>query len=210
MIYRSCPWFRIEIFNLLLLLRPNRLSLWNYDELTQNMLVLANSVPFHFLKKPMNKKISFYDEGIFIQIRNSNVYSLRVLIFLHCNHDFLHLSLLPVSFQWNRCKLRSGRLKVFCIKGILKNFEKFIGKHLCRSVFLIKCTASSLQRYWKGRSGSDVFLWTLRTFYEYLFWTTPWTAASGYHYIIDTNLQENILFLLTGEVYPEAATVGVL
>ena len=143
MIYRSCPWFRIEIFNLLLLLRPNRLSLWNYDELTKNMLVLANSVPFHFLKKPMNKKISFYDEGIFIQIRNSNVCSLRVLIFLHCNHDFLYLSLLPFSFQWNRCKLRSGRLKVFCIKDILKNFEKFTGKHLCRSVFLIKRTAAS-------------------------------------------------------------------
>ena len=35
----------------------------------------------------------------------------------------------------------SGRLEVFCKKGVLKNFEKFTGKHLCclcRSLFFKK------------------------------------------------------------------------
>ena len=33
---------------------------------------------------------------------------------------------------------RSSRPEVFCKKGILRNFAKFTGKHLCQSLFLIK------------------------------------------------------------------------
>ena len=31
---------------------------------------------------------------------------------------------------------RSGNPKVFCKKGILKNYEKLTGKYLCESLFL--------------------------------------------------------------------------
>ena len=34
--------------------------------------------------------------------------------------------------------LRSSRPKVFCKKGVLRNFVKFTGKHLCRAHFLNK------------------------------------------------------------------------
>ena len=30
---------------------------------------------------------------------------------------------------------RSSRPEVFCKKGVLRNFEKFTGKHLCQSIF---------------------------------------------------------------------------
>ena len=33
---------------------------------------------------------------------------------------------------------RSSRQEVFCKKGVLKNFAKFTGKHLCQSLFLNK------------------------------------------------------------------------
>ena len=33
---------------------------------------------------------------------------------------------------------RSSRPDVFCRKGVLRNFAKFTGKHLCQSLFLIK------------------------------------------------------------------------
>ena len=36
-----------------------------------------------------------------------------------------------------RCS-RSSRPKVFCKKGIVRNFGKFTGKHLCQNVFLNK------------------------------------------------------------------------
>ena len=36
--------------------------------------------------------------------------------------------------------LLSSRVEVFCEKGILRNFAKFTGKHMCRSLFLNKVT----------------------------------------------------------------------
>ena len=38
-------------------------------------------------------------------------------------------------------KIRSSRPKVFCKKGVLKNFAKFTGKHLCQSFFFNKVAA---------------------------------------------------------------------
>ena len=35
-------------------------------------------------------------------------------------------------------KFRSNRLELFCKKGVLKNFPKFTGKHLCQSLFFNK------------------------------------------------------------------------
>ena len=35
---------------------------------------------------------------------------------------------------------RSSRTKVFCKKGVLKNFAKFPGKHLCQGLFFSKVT----------------------------------------------------------------------
>ena len=36
---------------------------------------------------------------------------------------------------------RSSRPEVFCKKGVLGNFTKFTGEHLCQSLFLIKLLA---------------------------------------------------------------------
>ena len=54
---------------------------------------------------------------------------------------------------WNTCDRRS-RLEVFCKKGILENFAKFTGKHLCQSLFFNK--VAGLWRWY--------FLWLLRNF----------------------------------------------
>ena len=35
---------------------------------------------------------------------------------------------------------RSSLLEVFCKKGVFKNFAKFTGKHMCRSLFFNKVT----------------------------------------------------------------------
>ena len=34
--------------------------------------------------------------------------------------------------------------EVFCKKGVLRNFAKFTGKHLCQSLFLIKLRPATL------------------------------------------------------------------
>ena len=61
---------------------------------------------------------------------------------------------------------RSSRPGVFCKRGILRNFAKFTGKRLC-------------QRLKKKRvTGTGVFLWFLRNFWEHNFFRTPLVAAS--------------------------------
>ena len=41
-------------------------------------------------------------------------------------------------FTKSRKKLRSSRPDVFCKKGVLRNFSKFTGKHLCQGLFFNK------------------------------------------------------------------------
>ena len=44
---------------------------------------------------------------------------------------------------------RSSRPEVFCKKGVLRNFAKFTGKHLCQSLFFNKNTLLK-KRLWHG------------------------------------------------------------
>ena len=50
---------------------------------------------------------------------------------------------------------RSSRPEVFCKKGVLRNFTKVAGKHLCQSLFFNKV---ALQLYLKTDSDTGVFL----------------------------------------------------
>ena len=60
---------------------------------------------------------------------------------------------------------------VFYKKGILRNFAKFTGKHLCQSLFFNKVA---------GDSGTDVFLWILRNFENTFSYRTSPVAALWY------------------------------
>ena len=49
--------------------------------------------------------------------------------------------------------------EMFYKKGVLKNFVKFTGKHLCQILFFNKVTSLSLQRYEKRGSGKLLDPW---------------------------------------------------
>ena len=53
---------------------------------------------------------------------------------------------------------RSSCPEVFCKKGVLKNFAKFSGKHLCQSLFLNKFAGLKPATLLKKDSGTGVFL----------------------------------------------------
>ena len=52
---------------------------------------------------------------------------------------------MDLSMKYKRysqiCSIRSSRPEVFCEKSVLRNFPKFIGKHLCQSFFFNKVAA---------------------------------------------------------------------
>ena len=73
-----------------------------------------------------------------------------------------------------KCYYRSSHPEVLCKEGVLKNFTKFTGKHLCQSLFSNKAT-SLLQLYQKVALAQVIFceFWKiLRTpfFTEHLQW----------------------------------------
>ena len=41
----------------------------------------------------------------------------------------------PVWVAFSKSTCRNSRSDVFCKKGDLRNFAKFIGKHLCQSLY---------------------------------------------------------------------------
>ena len=42
---------------------------------------------------------------------------------------------------------KSSRPEVLCQKGVLRNFAKFTGKHLCQSLFFDKVAGLGMQLY---------------------------------------------------------------
>ena len=57
--------------------------------------------------------------------------------------------------------------------GVLTNFTKFTGNHLCQSLILSKVAGLRLATFLKRDSGTSVFRWILWNFTEHL-----WTTAS--------------------------------
>ena len=80
---------------------------------------------------------------------------------------YQHCSLPPALYEYlSLSNNRSSRPELFCRQGILRNFAKFPGKHLCqRPCDFIK------KSLWHR--------WILRNFSEHLFYRAPLMAASA-------------------------------
>ena len=75
---------------------------------------------------------------------------------------------------------RSSRLEVFCKKGVLKNFAKFTGKHLCHSLFFHKVVGLRPTTLLKKRPWHRCFPVNFAKFSRTLFCRTPPVAASTF------------------------------
>ena len=84
--------------------------------------------------------------------------------------QFLHMAfifLLKSDYKSNSRTARSSRPKVFCKKGVLRNFTKFTGIHLCQSLFFNKVagfrSATLLKKRLWHRCFPENFVKFLRT-----------------------------------------------
>ena len=75
-----------------------------------------------------------------------------------------YVSQLPPTYHENCKTSRSSHRRCSVRKGVLRNFAKFTGKHLCQSFFFNKVAGSGLQLYQKRDSGTGTFLPVLRNF----------------------------------------------
>ena len=104
-------------------------------------------------------------EGVPITIATGE--NLTIMTVIYKVGCFREIFMLPVNFEPFFQSLLAHRLifnqrqppEVFYKKGVLRNFAKFTGKHLCQRVFF-----NGLQLYQKRLSGTIVFLWILPNF----------------------------------------------
>ena len=80
----------------------------------------------------------------------------------------------------NSTKIRSSRPEVFCEKGVLRNFAKFTGKHLCQSLFFNKVAGLRPATLLKKETLAQVFSCELCEVSKNTFFyrTPPDTTAS--------------------------------
>ena len=90
------------------------------------------------------------------------LYTYFVLIFMsklsRCSiccefHNFFDLPVLPT---WPSGRSSHSRCSIK--KGVLKNFAKFTGKHLCQSLFFNKFAGLRPATFFKKGSGTGIFL----------------------------------------------------
>ena len=83
---------------------------------------------------------TFYD-GAFSRIVNSfqplTIFTKSFILDIQQGFQYASDYCLSSSQYYYRI-CRSSRLKVFCKKGVLRNFAKFTGKHVCQSLFFNK------------------------------------------------------------------------
>ena len=85
----------------------------------------------------------------------------------NCNYNViapLQLISIILIFWLLRLNYRSSRPEVFCKKGVLRNFTKFAGKHLCQSSFFHKVAGLRPATLLKRGSGTGVFFWIMWNF----------------------------------------------
>ena len=74
---------------------------------------------------------------------------------------------------------RSNRLEVFCKKGVLRNFAKYTGKHLCQSLLFEACN------FIKKETLAKVFFWEFCKISKNTFsYKTPSVAAAGLIHVL--------------------------
>ena len=98
-------------------------------------------------------------------------YSLFFFIGVFLNH----LWLIPNILKWQNYKiftklvpsqtlLRSSHRRCSVKTGVFKNLQKFTGKHLCYSLFLIRLQVFRPATLLNSDSNTDIFLWNLPNF----------------------------------------------
>ena len=91
---------------------------------------------------------------------------------------------LPPSLPYLRRWTEAVAQRCFCKKGILRNFAKFTGKHLCQSLFFIKVPGlrpTTLLKKTLTRLFSSEFCEICKNTFSY---RTPSVAASGWIFIV--------------------------
>ena len=122
-------------------------------QLSQNALLSATLFSFKILWYFFLSFLHNLLQKLFCFMYDRKLFALLVLKYL-----VVYWDLFMIAFLRSFVIYGSSRPKVFCKKGFLRNFAKFIGKHLCQSLFFNKVADLRPATLLKKDSGIGVFL----------------------------------------------------
>ena len=104
--------------------------------------------------------------------------------FLFLKLENLHTYTLKNDFKWPKKALfltsRSSCPEVFYKKGVLRNFAKFTGKHLCQSLFFNNVAGLRPATLLKNETVAQVFSFEFCKISKTFSYRTPPVAPSGH------------------------------
>ena len=123
---------------------------------------------------------------IFLKI--SDIFRKAFFICIRGKHFILQILHAVKSLNWFKMKKNKNygvATEVFCSKGVLRNFTKFTGKHLCQRLFFNKVAglrpATSLKkRLWHRCFPMNFVKFSITTFFKKHIW---WLLLKLYWYI---------------------------
>ena len=105
-----------------------------------------------------------------IKITKTTIQRFSIITIFLSSFFVNHLRFIPPQRKY-----KSSRIEVFCKKGVLRNFAKFIGKNLCQGLFLNKVACNFIKKETLVRVFSCEFWeFSKNTFYRW----TPLVAAT--------------------------------
>ena len=123
-------------------------NLFVYDIISVLTIVTLQAYHYSIGLLPLFK----LDES-FIKLRTSQ--ESNTLVLKASAHSYNRIIFIFLSAPMT---LRSSHPEVFCKKGVLKNFVKFIAKHLCQSLFFNKILGLRSVTLLRKVSGTGVFM----------------------------------------------------
>ena len=140
-------------------------------------------------KKEFHEDQSFGDQFFDIPKRLAKSWNLSLKLF--ANDSSLCSAVYDINTSISNLKARSfknfrissivesSRLELFCKKGVLRNFTKFTGKHLCQSLLFNKVAALRSATLLKKRLWHWRFSKNFEKYLRTLFYRTALVAASA-------------------------------
>ena len=139
--------------------------------------------------------------GSFLQLGGSTLQ--ETLFPLQLKLKFKRLRLKSVGSFWycfHKCfqdLIRSSRPKLFCKKGVLRNFAKFTGKHVCKSLFFSKvaglrpatlskkrlwyrCFPMNFENFLRTPFIIEKLRWLLLSYIHFFNWLSLWNLLNNY------------------------------
>ena len=153
-LFSSGIYFSLVLFQAFRFFKPNKRT-QNSFATTRQILDVQKQPAEVFCKKRCSKNFAnFTGKHLCWSLFLIKFHAFRLFLISTYLFILIHTYLFILVF-------RSSRQEVFCKKGVLRNFAKFTGKHLCQSLFFNRCFSVNFAKFLRTTFLTEHLQWLL-------------------------------------------------